>query len=101
METSTTDPESKEAENKSAPEIVRKAHGTTYDPLWYFLAIFVFFFMFWLRSELLVIRNAYFTAIPGLTLDEMKRFEWLWVAVAACIMTTVMILKLINHFFLG
>ena len=104
MESPKATPKSKETDKnlgKKSSQMVRKNRGTIYDPVWYFLSIFVVFFMFWLRTETIVIRNAYLAAIPELTLDELKRFEWLWIAVVACIMTTVMILKLINHFFLG
>merc|ERR1711935_23961 len=72
-------------ENKKFKEIVvTKTQGTVYDPLWYFLFIFVAFFIVWLRTEIVKIRDAYWK-VPGVSEVEMKSFNDLWWALAACI----------------
>ena len=73
------------SEQKKFKEIVvTKTQGTVYDPLWYFLFIFVAFFIVWLRTEIVKIREAYWN-IPGVTYDHMNRFSDLWWVLVFCI----------------
>jgi hypothetical protein len=73
---------------KFEEKVVKKTTGTIYDPLWYFLFIFVCFFVIWLRTEIIKIRDAYW-AVPGVTIYEMKSFGWLWISAATVIATMV------------
>jgi hypothetical protein len=73
---------------KFVEKVVKKTTGTIYDPLWYFLFIFVGFFIIWLRTEIIKIRDAYWT-VPGVTILHMKSFSWLWISAATVIATMV------------
>jgi hypothetical protein len=73
---------------KFVEKVVKKTTGTIYDPLWYFLFIFVCFFVIWLRTEIIKIRDAYWT-VPGVTIVHMKSFSWLWISAVTVIATMV------------
>jgi heme/copper-type cytochrome/quinol oxidase subunit 2 len=75
--------------------VVTKTQGTVYDPLWYFLFIFVVFFIVWLRTEIVKIREAYWN-VPGVTYEHMNRFSDIWWALLFCVLIAVIFLFFLN-----